>query len=196
MLIGKNLVVKPDFPFSELASGQDHTLCNSSTIEPGKGQRISGQKGRLDAERPVAVPDVDEGRTRTLKSALDKIWKKLDPHSHIFQRFPFDQNAPMVPKRNRGEVVGLVQSRVKIVTTHYQINGSYNKTHPFAGCGKSCNLHNTCLFESGVVTFPNRPLDPRSRCLISVGGNSYPCSARRRDAFAQTTKITTKKPLS
>ncbi len=47
------------------------------------------------------VPDVDEGRTRTLKSALDKVWKKIDPHSHIFNRYPFNRNASVVPKRKR-----------------------------------------------------------------------------------------------
>jgi hypothetical protein len=103
VLIGKDLVVKPEFPFSELASNQDHKLCNSSTIEPEKSQRISGQKGRLDAERPVTVPGVDEGRTRSLAIALAKIWKHLDPYSPIFNRYPFNKDAPIIPKRKRGK---------------------------------------------------------------------------------------------
>jgi hypothetical protein len=45
---------------------------------------------------------LDEDRTKTLKVALETIWKKIDPSSHIFKRFPFDPNAPVIPKPKRG----------------------------------------------------------------------------------------------
>jgi hypothetical protein len=45
--------------------------------------------------------DIDEDRTKTLKIALKTVWQKIDPSSHIFKRYPFDPNAPVVPKRKR-----------------------------------------------------------------------------------------------
>lgn len=48
------------------------------------------------------VPDPDEVRTKLLKLSLESIWKKLDPHSPVFKRFPFDRNQPVVPGRKRG----------------------------------------------------------------------------------------------
>ncbi len=45
---------------------------------------------------------VDEGRTKSLKAALERIWKNLDPHSQIFKRYPFEPGAPVVPILPRG----------------------------------------------------------------------------------------------
>jgi hypothetical protein len=37
-----------------------------------------------------------------LKLALERIWKKLDPVSQIFKRYPFEAGAPVVPVLPRG----------------------------------------------------------------------------------------------
>ena len=47
-------------------------------------------------------PDVYDVRTKLLKISLEAIWKKLNPNSPVFKRFPFDRNKPVVPGRKRG----------------------------------------------------------------------------------------------
>jgi len=49
------------------------------------------------------VRDADEDRTKALKRALNRIWKKLDPSSAVFKRFLFDPRQRLVPLRQRSE---------------------------------------------------------------------------------------------
>ena len=52
--------------------------------------------------RQVLEQDRDEGRTKSLQTALETIWKKLDPNSKLFKRYPFEPGVPVVPVLPRG----------------------------------------------------------------------------------------------
>ena len=53
----------------------------------------------------------DEDRTKSLKTALEVIWKKIDPSSPIFQRYPFVEGAPIVPLRRHGNKGRFISER-------------------------------------------------------------------------------------
>ena len=53
---------------------------------------------RARARRERGVDDV---RTKALKVALETIWKKIDPSSPLFKRFPFDPDQPVTPLPKR-----------------------------------------------------------------------------------------------
>jgi len=99
VLLAKELVVKPEFPFSELPGQETRAPGNPAPIEPDYGQEKSGWIGHSDPGCPRREPLMDEDRTRRLGTALESMWKKLDPHSPGFNRHPFVTGQPVVPFR-------------------------------------------------------------------------------------------------
>jgi len=98
----KELEIKPEFPFSELPQDPKYDHRDLSPIEPENSQAGKGLNGAFNSACLSLVPDVYDVRTKLLKISLDGIWKKLDPNSPVFERFPFDRNKPVVPGRKRG----------------------------------------------------------------------------------------------
>lgn len=102
-LIDKNLVLKPEFPFSELAPGNGPSSGNLTPIEPEDMQRRQRLNHENDRRCLFPERDVDQDRTEPLKLALESIWKKLDSHHPAFRRYPFDKDAPRLPPRWRSK---------------------------------------------------------------------------------------------
>jgi DNA invertase Pin-like site-specific DNA recombinase len=102
VLKGRDLEIKPQFPFSELPRNGISDQINLSRIEPEKSRTGSARKGTFDPACPTLEQDMDEDRTKSLKTALEKIWENLDPHSQIFKRYPFEPGALVVPILPRG----------------------------------------------------------------------------------------------
>jgi len=98
----RELEIKPQFPFSELPHTGKPAHCKLSPIEPENNQAGKAYNGSFDSENPSLERDTDEGRTKSLKTALERIWKNLDPNSTIFKRYPFELGAPVVPVMPRG----------------------------------------------------------------------------------------------
>jgi site-specific DNA recombinase len=98
----KELEIKPEFPFSELPQRPKCDHRDLSPIEPENNQTDKGLNGAFNSACLSPVPDVYEVRTKSLKISLESIWKKLDPDSPVFKRFPFDRDKPVVPGRERG----------------------------------------------------------------------------------------------
>jgi hypothetical protein len=65
-------------------------------------QGEKGYHGSFASARPSLERDSDEDRTSRLKSSLEGIWKKLDPESRVFKRYPFMEGAPVIPVLPRG----------------------------------------------------------------------------------------------
>ena len=45
---------------------------------------------------------MDEDRTGVFKRVLESIWKRIDPTSKLFDRYPFNPGAPVIPILPRG----------------------------------------------------------------------------------------------
>jgi site-specific DNA recombinase len=101
-LTEKELEIKPEFPFSELPRNGNQDQWNLTPIEPDNSQSGQSWNGYFTSTCPRLERGLHEDRTRLLKTALEKIWKKLDPSSPIFKRYPFEPGAPVVPVQPRG----------------------------------------------------------------------------------------------
>lgn len=98
----KELEIKPEFPFCDLPRGGSQAKSNLDPIEPENIQSGQGWNSHSISARPGLVREAHDDRTKLLKLALEKIWKKLDPESLMFQRYPFEPGAPVVPVLPRG----------------------------------------------------------------------------------------------
>jgi hypothetical protein len=98
----KELEIRPDFPFSELPRRENQSQSDLTPIEPENTQGGPRQNGHFIPARPSLERDTDKDRTKSLKTALEVIWKRIDPSSPIFKRFPFDPEAPIVSIQPRG----------------------------------------------------------------------------------------------
>ena len=98
----KELEIRPEFPFSDLPYGGKPDRSGWGPIEPENMQGDQGPNGGAGPACPTLEREPDEDRTKLLKSALEVIWRKIDPSSAIFKRFPFVPDAPIVPIRRRG----------------------------------------------------------------------------------------------
>lgn len=87
VLTNKNLVVKPEFPFSELPPANDRSSSESPPIEPGNIQRTQERFGQFTSSRPFQERDSDKDRTKLLKLALLSIWKKMDSTEPLWDNF-------------------------------------------------------------------------------------------------------------
>jgi site-specific DNA recombinase len=96
------LVIKPEFPFSELPRADNPEPRDCGPIEPINPKDSQGREGRLVPSRPRQEPGVEEDRTTKLKEALETIWKKTDPRSPAFQRYPFVKGCTGTPGYPRG----------------------------------------------------------------------------------------------
>jgi DNA invertase Pin-like site-specific DNA recombinase/DNA-directed RNA polymerase subunit RPC12/RpoP len=107
----KELEIKPEFPFSELPRGGNHARNNWHPIEPKDSHTRQGPIGHFVSPRPSLERDSDEDRTKTLKRALEVIWKKMDLSLPIFKRYPFTTDLPVYrPRRRRGRFVSPTDS--------------------------------------------------------------------------------------
>ncbi len=95
----KELEIRPEFPFSDFPYDGKQDRSSIDPIEPENMQEGPGLNGDTISPCPRLERDVDEDRTNALKSCLQSIWKKIDPSSPIFNRFPFKLGAPIVPVR-------------------------------------------------------------------------------------------------
>jgi DNA invertase Pin-like site-specific DNA recombinase len=98
----KELEIRPEFPFSDLLQGGSMEQRDSGPIEPDNRQEKSGGNSDSTPTCPRLERGLDEDRTKSLKTALEVIWKKIDPDSPLFKRYPFDPNQPLVLLRRRG----------------------------------------------------------------------------------------------
>jgi hypothetical protein len=97
----KKLEIRPIFPFSEFPGGGGHDQRKLNPLEPENNEESQGQNEHFTPINPLREPQRYEVRTKQLKTALRRIWKKLKPSSHLFKRFPFEPEAPVVPPRRR-----------------------------------------------------------------------------------------------
>ena len=75
----KELEIRPEFPFSDLPHGRKPDQCRLGPIEPENMQDGQGPNGGAGSACPIWEREPDEDRTKALKTALDTIWKKVDP---------------------------------------------------------------------------------------------------------------------
>jgi site-specific DNA recombinase len=102
-LLDKNLVLKPEFPFSELPPPSHPGKDDFTPIEPENMQVKQGPNPKNNPSRPIPERGVDSDRTKALKLALERIWKKLDTDDSAYSRYPFaDVPFPPRQKRSRG----------------------------------------------------------------------------------------------
>jgi site-specific DNA recombinase len=97
----KKLEIRPVFPFSGFPGAGRHHKDNFTPIEPENNQAAPSQDEHFDSTNPLLERERNEVRTEQLKTALQRIWKKLKPSSYLFKRFPFEPGAPVVHPRRR-----------------------------------------------------------------------------------------------
>jgi hypothetical protein len=96
----KELEIKPEFPFSDLPRGENQDQCNSGPIEPDNMQRSQGQNTGDYVDCPRLERGMDDDRTKTLKTALDLIWKKVDPWTRLIKKRSLKEASANIHIRN------------------------------------------------------------------------------------------------
>jgi len=83
----KELEIRPEFPFCDLRHGGNPDQCGWGPIEPENMQASQGPNGDTGPACPILERESDEDRTKSLKSALDTIWKNSTRSHNISRNF-------------------------------------------------------------------------------------------------------------
>jgi hypothetical protein len=101
--MAKELEIRPELLFSHLPLTQNQGRRILYPIEPDKMQGTQDPKSEVYLACPGLERVMHEDRTKSLKRALEHVWKNLDPSAAIFKRFPFDPTQPLIPVPRRGK---------------------------------------------------------------------------------------------